>query len=357
MTGSAAVRSTCRRESLSEHCDAAGFNSLTPVSNESERQAREAVAAYHEARLAELIGHVGKAVYRICGGELDAFETRCDGRTSVHPRKAATADDGAMRSGAGRPHWTPMANGGGVAPRHPAAFYAPGMSADSEASRRLRQAYEEAWAARTDSGGSEEVLRARLSAHQLSEVLDETTPIHGFIFDLWRRDVPPQRVSREVWKATGQVALHLLTTGRTLLRTFRPAGSDEAEAMDEQTDLEEMPEDKEGVLDNCEHPVSASLTFEPAEGAEPLLSQYAELTGRRNAWHQSSVWFDMQPDQPRASVLLGSTVIGQAAVPVEIWRAMRDLASEDLYADGFLDFRIRNDLLETGTLVCYYPAD
>ena len=56
-------------------------------------------------------------------------------------------------------------------------------------------------------------------------------------------------------------------------------------------------------------------------------------------------------------MLLGSTVIGEAAVPVEIWRAMRDLASEDLYADGFLDFRIRNDLLETGTLVCYYPAD
>ena len=231
------------------------------------------------------------------------------------------------------------------------------MSADSEASRRLRQAYEEAWSARPDSGDGDEVLRARLRAHQLSEVLDETTPIHGFIFDLWRRDVPPQRVSREVWKATGQVALHLLTTGRALLRTFRSAGSDEAEAMDEQTDLEEMPEDKEGVLDNYEHPVSASLTFEPAEGAEPLLSQYAELTGRRNAWHQSSVWFDMQPDQPRASVLLGSTVIGQAAVPVEIWRAMRDLASEDLYADGFLDFRIRNDLLESGTLVCYYPAD
>jgi hypothetical protein len=62
----------------------------------------------------------------------------------------------------------------------------------------------------------------------------------------------------------------------------------------------------------------------------------------------------MQADQSRASVLLGSTVIGEAAVPVEIWRTMRGLASEDLYA-GFLDFRIRNDLLETGTLVLYYP--
>lgn len=231
------------------------------------------------------------------------------------------------------------------------------MSADSEARRRLRQAYEEAWAARPESGDSDEVLRARLHAHQLSEVLDETTPIHGFIFDLWRRDVPPQRVSREVWKATGRVALHLLTTVRSLLQMFRPAGSDEEEAMDQQADLEEMPEDKEGVLDNYDHPVSVWLTFEPADGAEPLLSHYAELTGRRNTWHRPSVWFDMQPDQPRASVFLGSTLIGEAAVPVEIWTAMRDLASEDLYADGFLDFRIRNDLLETGTLVCHYPAE
>ena len=231
------------------------------------------------------------------------------------------------------------------------------MSAGSEARRRLRQAYEEAWAARSDSGANDEVLRARLRAHQLSEVLDETTPLHGFIFDLWRRDVPPERVSRYVWKATGRVALQLIGTGRSLLRTFRPAGSDEERAMDQQADLEEMPEDKEGVLDNYDHPASASLTFEPAEGAEPLLARYADLNGRRSTWHQPAVWFDMQPDQPRASVFLGSTLIGEAAVPVEIWTAMRDLASEDLYADGFLDFRIRNDLLETGTLVCHYPAE
>ena len=237
------------------------------------------------------------------------------------------------------------------------AFYAPGMSADSEARRRLRQAYEEAWAARLDSGDGDEVLQVRLRAHQLSEVLDETTPIHGFIFDLWRRDVPPERVSWEVWKATGRVALHLIGTGRSLLQAFRPAGSDEGEAMDQQADLEEMPEDKEGVLDNYHHPASASLIFEPAERAEPLLTRYANLTSRHSTWHQPSVWFDMQPDQARACVLLGSTVIGEAVVPVEIWRAMRDLASEGLYADGFLDFRIRNDLLETGTLVCYYPAD
>ena len=46
------------------------------MSTKSERQAaREAVATYHEARLAELIRHVGEAVDRFLAGELDAFET------------------------------------------------------------------------------------------------------------------------------------------------------------------------------------------------------------------------------------------------------------------------------------------
>lgn len=229
------------------------------------------------------------------------------------------------------------------------------MSADSEARRRLRQAYEEAWAARSDSGDSDAVLRGRLRAHQLSEVLDETTPVHRFIFDLWRRDVPPHRLGLETWKATGRAALHLVTIGRSLQLTFRRA--EELEALDQQADLEEMPEDKEGVLDNYDRPASASLTFEPAEGAASLLSSYADLGNQRGKWQQPSVWFDMLPDQTRAHVLLGNSVIGEAAVPVEVWRTMRDLASEDVYADGFLDLRLRNDLLETGTLVCYYPAD
>jgi hypothetical protein len=45
------------------------------MSNKSERRAaREAVAEYHEARLAELVEHVGDAVDRFRAGELDAFE-------------------------------------------------------------------------------------------------------------------------------------------------------------------------------------------------------------------------------------------------------------------------------------------
>ena len=40
----------------------------------SERQAaRDAVAAYHEARLAELVEHVGRAIDSFRVGELDAF--------------------------------------------------------------------------------------------------------------------------------------------------------------------------------------------------------------------------------------------------------------------------------------------
>ena len=38
------------------------------------RQAREAVAAYHEAKLAELLAHVAEAIDRFRSGELEAFD-------------------------------------------------------------------------------------------------------------------------------------------------------------------------------------------------------------------------------------------------------------------------------------------
>ena len=51
-------------------------SSLFLMSTKSERRAaRETVAAYHEARLAELVGRVGEAVDRFRAGELDAFDT------------------------------------------------------------------------------------------------------------------------------------------------------------------------------------------------------------------------------------------------------------------------------------------
>lgn len=45
------------------------------MATKSERRAaRKAIAAYHEARLAELIQHVGEGVDRFRAGELDAFD-------------------------------------------------------------------------------------------------------------------------------------------------------------------------------------------------------------------------------------------------------------------------------------------
>ena len=43
-------------------------------SNSERRAAREMVAAYHEARLAELVQRVGEAVDRFRAGEVDAFD-------------------------------------------------------------------------------------------------------------------------------------------------------------------------------------------------------------------------------------------------------------------------------------------
>ena len=45
------------------------------MSQKSDRQhAREAVAAYHEAELAELVAHVAEAIDRFRSGELKAFD-------------------------------------------------------------------------------------------------------------------------------------------------------------------------------------------------------------------------------------------------------------------------------------------
>ena len=45
------------------------------MSSRSERQAaRELIAAYHEARLADLVQRVGEAIDRFRAGEIDAFE-------------------------------------------------------------------------------------------------------------------------------------------------------------------------------------------------------------------------------------------------------------------------------------------
>lgn len=66
----------------------AGVTNLVVIAGRSERRAaREAVAAYHEARLSALIRSAGEAIERSSAGEVDAFETDQDlfqcGRASV----------------------------------------------------------------------------------------------------------------------------------------------------------------------------------------------------------------------------------------------------------------------------------
>lgn len=229
------------------------------------------------------------------------------------------------------------------------------MRAEKDPRRRLRRAYREAWTDRATAGNGDEVLRARLRAHQLDEVLDETTPLHRVVFDFWRRDVPPHRIGLEALRLLGRSAVRTAAAHRYLWRTIFHEESGEERVRAEQADLmDEMPEDRAGVLDNVDRPGSASLDLEPAESAGPVLRRYAELDRGLGGRHQVSVWFEMLPDRPRASVLLGSVVIGEAAVPAEIWRAMRSAAGVGLYADGFLDFRVRNDAVQTGELLCYY---
>ena len=84
---SAAVRSIAVG-SRSIGLAAPSVSSLTPMSMKLERQAaREAVAAYHEARMAELIGHVCEAVARCRAGEVAAYETDQIVSSTAVPRR------------------------------------------------------------------------------------------------------------------------------------------------------------------------------------------------------------------------------------------------------------------------------
>lgn len=52
------------------------------------RAARERVSAYHEAQLAELLSHVGAAIDRYRGGEIDAYAVD----ETIHHYHRATAE-------------------------------------------------------------------------------------------------------------------------------------------------------------------------------------------------------------------------------------------------------------------------
>lgn len=63
------------------------------MSSKSERRAaREAVAEYHQARLAELVQRVGDAVDGFRAGELDAFEVdEAISSTAAPPRSCGSS--------------------------------------------------------------------------------------------------------------------------------------------------------------------------------------------------------------------------------------------------------------------------
>lgn len=224
--------------------------------------------------------------------------------------------------------------------------------------RRLRRAYAEAWAERTESNAADELLIARLRAHELDEVLDETAPIHHHILDLWRRGVPPEGLTRETWRVAGRTALHLLDTGRSVWRAFGSTSEEEEAAREQEVlRLEALPDGKRWVTDRYAEPASALLTFEPGDGAAPPLQRFAEVDAGVLGWHRPLVWLDMLPDEKRARVALGGSVVGGARVPEEIWRRMIRLADEGWYAGGSLEFRIRDEAIEYGTLLVRYAAD
>jgi hypothetical protein len=234
-----------------------------------------------------------------------------------------------------------------------------GRGPDREVRRRLRRAYAEAWAIRvsTEDRG-EDVLTERLRAHHLTEVLDELSAIHQHVFHLWRRGVPPQRLDREGWNLAGRAALQLIESGRLIYRQFQKTSEEPLAEEDDNYLLEELPEGTRAVTDHLREPASAMLTFEPSGSGEATLREWCRRgSGDLRGWHRPAVWFDMDPDDALAHVAIGRKVIGEARVPVLIWRRMQEAARDGLYAAGFLEVRLRRGEIETGTLLCMYVDD
>jgi hypothetical protein len=190
----------------------------------------------------------------------------------------------------------------------------------------------------------------------LTDVLDETSAMHRFIFDLWRRGVPPRRVSREVWKEAGRAGRQLIATWRSVVETFGPPPSEEEWAMAEQAELlTAMPADHDGVLEKYDRPTLTPVSFEPFDAAADLLRRYCELSPGRGT-HRVYVWFQTLSDQHRAHVMLGTEVLGVVEMALNIWDELRRIEASNLYADGFLSVQIRNGTVETGELMCCHPS-
>lgn len=209
----------------------------------------------------------------------------------------------------------------------------------------VRRTYKLAWGDRPTLGTGTEVLAARLREHGLGDLADDESGSGRFVFDLWRRDVPPNRLTLELLRSAGNALVAIADAGLAVTRAF---------SGDEGFDFD-IPAGKLEVSNEIKNPEEAVLEFERFEAGEATLVQ--ALRGRANlrGWRTSSVWIEMEPTRHRARVMMGDSEIGRADVPAVLWDRMKAAEDERLYADGHLAVRrAHGGSVETGTLSCYF---
>lgn len=208
----------------------------------------------------------------------------------------------------------------------------------------VRKTYALAWNDRETLGTSEEVLAARLREAGMDKLAQPDSPI----FDLWRREVPPNRFTRELMRIGGAALLGLADVGLAIYRSFRG---------DEDFDFE-IPVGKRQVSEEIQNAVELDLAIERGEGADRAFAEAMQAWGGLRGWRMPTVWLEMLSTVGRARVRMGVHEVGQTEVPQDVWEHAKAAERDGLYADGFLRVRpVRGGGYETGDMNCSFAPE
>lgn len=208
----------------------------------------------------------------------------------------------------------------------------------------VRKTYALAWSDRATLGTSEDVLAARLREAGMDKLAEPDSPV----FELWRREVAPNRFTWELIKIGGNALVGVADAGLAIYRAFRD---------DEDFEFE-IPKGKRQVSDEIQNDVELDLVFERGDATDEAFAQAMQARGSLRGWRMPTVWLEMLPTVGRARVLMGEHEVGQTEVPRDAWKHARAAERDGLYADGFLQVRpVRGGGYETGDMSCFFAPE
>lgn len=206
-----------------------------------------------------------------------------------------------------------------------------------------RKAYALAWGDRATHGTDQEVLAARLRGSGMGDLTDPSGS-GSVIFDLWRREVPPNRLMLEFLKTGGNALVGIADAGLAIYRSFRSG---------EDFDFE-IPAGKREVSDEIQNAIEVDLVFERGEGADAPFVEAMQARPSLRGWRTANVWLEMLPTPGRARVMMGTDEVGQTEITIDSWHHANAAERHGLYADGFLLVRpAKGGDFETGDMPCF----